>query len=261
MAAAARAALASVEALRPPTGVRWGLFGSFDGEFTGLEPRWAGPVTAAASKLADSAAGLHLQRIGNVGHVVFLGHARAGGPALAARLPTSYACGLELLRVDDPLPRAYVVGAERPVGKDALAALFDAAFDPRKQVLLADARPGGTPGAPGAARVVSRAANAVEVEAELSAPGVLVLVEAFDSGWTASVDGHPAPVLRANVLFRGVRLAPGRHAVRFAYRPAAATLGACARPAPGCSSRRPSPGSRGARRGAGVRFDAARHGR
>jgi hypothetical protein len=225
---AARAAFASVEALQPPTGVRWGLFGSFDGEFTGLEPRWAGPVTAAASKLADSAAGLHLQRIANVGHVVFLGHARAGGPALAARLPTSYACGLELLRVDDPLPRAYVVGAERPAGKDALAALFDAAFDPRKQVLLADARPGGTPGAPGAARVLARAANVVEVEAELSAPGVLVLVEAFDPGWTASVDGHPAPVLRANVLFRGVRLAPGRHAVRFAYRPAAASLGACA---------------------------------
>lgn len=224
---APRAALASVEALRPPTGVRWGLFGSFDGEFTGLEPREAGPVAAAASHLADTAAGLRLQRIGNVGHVVFLGHARVGGPALIARLPTAYACALELLRVDGPLPRAYVVGEERSVGPDALAALFDAAFDPRKQVLLTDPRPGGTPGAPGAARVVSRAANLVEVEAELSAPGVLVLVEGFDSGWTASVDGQPAPVLRANVLFRGVRLAPGRHAVRFAYRPAAATLGAC----------------------------------
>jgi hypothetical protein len=224
---AARAALASVEALRPPTGVRWGLFGSFDGEFTGLEPRWAGPVTAAAWRLADTAAGLRLQRIGNVGHVVFLGQSRAGGPTLAARLPTSYACGLELLRVDDPLPRAYVVGDERPVGEDALAALFDADFDPRKQVLLADARPGGTPGAPVAARVVSHTADVVDVEAELSAPGVLVLVEAFDPGWTASVDGHPAAVLRANVLFRGVRLSPGRHVVRFAYRPAAATLGAC----------------------------------
>ena len=223
---AARAALASVEALRPPTGVRWGLFGSFDGEFTGLEPRWAGPVTAVAWKLADSAAGLRLQRIGNVGHVVFLGRSRPGGPVLAARPPTSYACGLELLRVDDPLPRSYVAGAERPVGRDALAALLDADFDPRQQVLLAEARPGGNPGAPGSARIVSRAANVVEVEAELSAPGVLVLVEGFDPGWTASVDGRPAPVLRANVLFRGVRLAPGRHAVRFAYRPAAATLGA-----------------------------------
>jgi hypothetical protein len=113
------------------------------------------------------------------------------------------------------------------VGEDALAALFDADFDPRKQVLLADARPGGTPGAPVAARVVSHTADVVDVEAELSAPGVLVLVEAFDPGWTASVDGHPASVLRANVLFRGVRLSPGRHVVRFAYRPAAATLGAC----------------------------------
>jgi len=183
-------------------------------------------VTAVAWKLADSAAGLRLQRIGNVGHVVFLGHARAGGPALAARLPTSTACGLELLRVDDPLPRVYVVGAERPVGEDTLAALFDPAFDPRNEVLLGDARSGGTPGAPGSARVVSRTADALEVEAQIAAPGVLVLVEAFDPGWVASVDGHAAPVLRANVLFRGVRLAPGRHAVRLAYRPWAARLGA-----------------------------------
>jgi hypothetical protein len=224
---AARAAFASVEALRPPTGVRWGLFGSFDGEFTGLEPRWAGPVAAVAWKLADTGAGLRLQRIGNVGHVVFQGHARAGGPALEARLPSASECGLELLRVDRPLPRAYVVGAELALGQDALGALFDVSFDPRKQVLLADARPGGTPGAPGTARVVARVADVVEVEAELAAPGVLVLVEAFDPGWSASVDGHDAPVLRANVLFRGVRLAAGRHNVRFAYRPAAATLGAC----------------------------------
>ena len=223
---AARAAFASVEALRPPTGVRWGLFGSFDGEFTGLEPRWAGPVASAAWRLADSPAGLRLQRIGNVGHVVFVGHAGPGGPALAERLPTASACGLELLRVDDPLPRAYVVGAERHVEGDAVAALLDPGFDPRTQVLLPDARPGGSPGPPGSARVVSRAADVVVVEAELSAPGVLVLVEGFDPGWRASVDGRPAPVLRANVLFRAVRLAPGRHEVRFTYRPAAATLGA-----------------------------------
>jgi hypothetical protein len=221
----ARAALASVEILRPPTGVRWGLFGSFDGEFTGLEPRRAGPVTAVAASVADTRAGLHLQRIGNVGQVLFLGHARVGGPVLVERLPTSYACALERLRVDDPLPRAYVVGGERPEGKDALAALFDPGFDPRKEVLLAEARPGSAPGRPGVARVARRTADTVEVEADVSAPGVLVLVEAFDSGWKATVDGQPTPVLRTNVLFRGVRLAPGRHLVRFSYRPRAAVLG------------------------------------
>jgi Bacterial membrane protein YfhO len=223
--ASARAALASVEVLRPPTGVRWGLLGSFDGEFTGLEPRWAGPVMAAASNLADTAAGLRLQRVGNVGHVLFLGHPRAGGPAVERRLPTSYACALELLRVEDPLPRAYVVAGERPAGADGVAALLDPEFDPRGEVLLGDGGPARPGGRPGAARVVSRTADAVEVEATLSAPGVLVLVEAFDPGWRVSVDGRPAPVVRANVLFRGVRLAPGRHVVRFAYRPRAAALG------------------------------------
>jgi len=40
-----------------------------------------------------------------------------------------------------------------------------------------------------------------------------------------SVDGTPAPLLRADGLFRAVRLAPGQHEVRFAYRPRALFLG------------------------------------
>jgi uncharacterized membrane protein YfhO len=77
----------------------------------------------------------------------------------------------------------------------------------------------------GEARVTSRSSDAVEVEAELARRGVLVLVEAFDPGWVVRVDGQEAPLLRANVLFRGVRLSPGRHVVRFVYRPWTARLG------------------------------------
>jgi uncharacterized membrane protein YfhO len=63
------------------------------------------------------------------------------------------------------------------------------------------------------------------VAAVLARPGVLVLVEAFDPGWTVTADGAPAALLRANVLFRGVRLGEGRHRVRFAYRPWTAAAG------------------------------------
>jgi prepilin-type N-terminal cleavage/methylation domain-containing protein len=35
------------------------------------------------------------------------------------------------------------------------------------------------------------------------------------------VDGQPAPVLRANALYRAVALTPGRHVIRFSYRPQA----------------------------------------
>jgi hypothetical protein len=163
-----------------------------------------------------------------VGHVLVLGPPAGGGLELVETRSTPYDCPLQLLRVPDPLPRAYVVAAERrlPEGRDEVEALLDPDFDPRREVFVADPRPGGPgPGPPGTARVVSRAADRVEVEAELPRPGVLVLVEAFDPGWHATVDGHPAPLLRANALFRGVRLEGGSHHVRFAYRPWTATLG------------------------------------
>ena len=40
------------------------------------------------------------------------------------------------------------------------------------------------------------------------------------------VDGRPAPLLRANGLFRAVRLTPGHHEVRFTYRPRMLAIGA-----------------------------------
>jgi hypothetical protein len=222
------AALASVDALRPPSGVRWGLFGSFDGQFTGLEPRALLPFLPAAVRLSGTADGLRLLQVANVGHVVRLGRGVVPGLELLEGRATGPGCERQLLRVPEPLPRAYVVGAERRASDtgDGVAALLDSAFDPRRSVLLADAHAGGgDPGPVGEARVTSRRADVVEIEAVLVRPGVLVLVEAYDPGWRVSVDGRGAPLLAANVLFRAVRLPEGRHRVRFVYRPWTATTG------------------------------------
>jgi hypothetical protein len=223
-----RAALASVDSLRPPSGARWGLFGSFDGQFTGLEPRWFLPFLPAAVRLSGSPDGLRLLQLANVGHVLRLGPGVVPGLELLESQAGVQACPQQVLRVPEPLPRVYVGAAERqaPRDGDGLAGLLDPAFDPRREVLLASARAGaGAAGSAGSARVSSRSADSVEVEADLARPGVLVLVEAWDPGWEVRVDGQAATVLRANVLFRGVRLPGGRHVVRFRYRPWTAKLG------------------------------------
>jgi len=66
-----------------------------------------------------------------------------------------------------------------------------------------------------------------EVAVSGSAPALVVVAEAagFD-GWTARVDGRPAPVLEADGAFLGVAVGPGDHTVELAYhRPAATTVG------------------------------------
>ena len=53
-----------------------------------------------------------------------------------------------------------------------------------------------------------------------------MLTETFYPGWRATVDDAPARILRADHAFRGVRLDPGRHVVRFRYLPRSLLLGA-----------------------------------
>jgi membrane protein YfhO len=55
--------------------------------------------------------------------------------------------------------------------------------------------------------------------------GFLVVSGAWDRGWHARVDGRSVPVRKANGLFRGVAVAPGRHVVDFSFRNAAERRG------------------------------------
>jgi uncharacterized membrane protein YfhO len=48
---------------------------------------------------------------------------------------------------------------------------------------------------------------------------VAVFLEQFDAGWSASLDGRPAAVLRVNLAMRGVFLPPGTHQIVLAYQP------------------------------------------
>ncbi|MBN2310232.1 MAG: YfhO family protein [Candidatus Hydrogenedentes bacterium] len=69
-------------------------------------------------------------------------------------------------------------------------------------------------------RVVACTANRAEVEiGDLPGPRVLLFVDALYPGWQATVDGRPAPMLRANDAFKAVELPAGTHRVVFAYRP------------------------------------------
>ncbi len=54
-------------------------------------------------------------------------------------------------------------------------------------------------------------------EAEATASSVLVLADAYYTGWSATVDGKPSAILPTNVAGRGVLLERGSHDVVFRY--------------------------------------------
>ncbi|RMD99424.1 MAG: hypothetical protein D6812_11645 [Deltaproteobacteria bacterium] len=57
----------------------------------------------------------------------------------------------------------------------------------------------------------------IVLEAALPASGYLLLLDSWAPGWRVWVDGVARPLLRANVLFRGVRLEGGAHRIVFRY--------------------------------------------
>ncbi len=222
--------LGAIQRLIPPTPARWGLFGSFDGDFTGLAGPSYNELTTLMHAARDRREGTALLRLCGVDYVVTLDREILGGSlAEKARADSVYASPIFLLSVPNPSPRVFVVDGVRPVAEaDAGNALIGTAFDPDREALVsgpAEALP-TRENFRGSARLLSRRADFLSIEADLDGPGLLVVLEAYHPGWRATVDGLAAPVLRTNALFRGVPLAAGRHRVEMVFRPPAAVWGA-----------------------------------
>jgi len=212
--------------LFPPSAGAWGLRGSFDQDTPALSPQFLSGLTEAVSAAGSTPDQVKLLRIGAVSHLVTL-H-RQGAPFAAA---TTVDCLLpepgRILRIPAPLPRARVVGRARE--GDAVRALLDPGFDPAQDVLLAghgrSLSPTSAASFRGEARVVTEKATQVRVSSVTSSSGYLVLVDAYDPGWVATVDGRPVEVLRADVGFRAVAVPSGPHDVEFRYEPPAVRVG------------------------------------
>jgi hypothetical protein len=129
------------------------------------------------------------------------------------------------------LPRAYLVGRARVLDDAAaVVAIGRHDFDPRHEVLLApgpDAAPLEQPdGQPAEVVREDVSPERVRVAVRSDRGGWLVLSDAYTSDWRATIDGDVAPLVRANVALRAVRVPQGEHTVEFVYAPRSVTLGA-----------------------------------
>jgi hypothetical protein len=206
----------------PPQPAIWGLYGSFELDGRRLYPPYLADLTGFLRVTEGTAEHLRLLRLGAVREVVALHERGFEDLTPVATFESLFPEAIRLFRVPEPLPRAYVVGGSRVAdGRFALErVLVDPAFDPEREVVLADGTPTVPPaGFTGRARILELRPDRVRVEVTTSHDGWLVLVDAYDPGWRATLDGRAAAVLRANYAFRAVRAPAGTHVIEQVYRP------------------------------------------
>jgi len=149
------------------------------------------------------------------------------GGAFALR----YAGDVKVYEFRRALPRLYgVCAADFVQGEEAaMARLTDPAFDPARRVVIEGGGEGGMGQQEGPCPVEIRwirfTPEAREAEVRLERAGWLVLLESYDPGWRAWVDGRAVPVYPANGLFQAIAVPAGVHQVRWVYFPSSLIVG------------------------------------
>ena len=139
---------------------------------------------------------------------------------------------IRLFEVPDPLPRAFVspgwLVANGP--GPALLEVLEADWPLRSQVVLEEVpptlaahEPSAGPG--GRVRAATFGAERIRLFAESPDPALLVLLDRWYPGWTATVNGVEVPILRANGVFRAVEIPAGSSEVVFRFVPRSLRLG------------------------------------
>lgn len=129
--------------------------------------------------------------------------------------------GYALYEIDGWEPRVSVVTDWTVTdGATALRAVLRPGFDPGTRAVVE-----GEPGIPHpAGYTVPTMATYREIRPEdvritldAKAPSLVVVRNAWDRGWSATVDGEPARVLRTDYFLQGVPVEAGSHEVRLTY--------------------------------------------
>jgi hypothetical protein len=120
--------------------------------------------------------------------------------------------------------RAWLVHGVTPVGDaaEAQAAVADSNFAPRAQAAVEAALAAAPPREAQPGESVTTLGYTDERQSyrvNANAAGLLVLADAWYPGWRATVDGQPAEILRANLLYRAIQIEPGLHEVALEYAP------------------------------------------
>jgi hypothetical protein len=140
--------------------------------------------------------------------------------------------GLRVLENPDHCPRAYFVGQTEVIAsrEETWQRLRSGSFAPCETAILPEPlEKTVTPiDSASTARVELQTftPRTIQWRVETDAPRLLVASEIYyPAGWTATIDGEPAPIRRANYLLRAVHVPAGTHTITMRFDPATHEIG------------------------------------
>ena len=130
--------------------------------------------------------------------------------------------GYLLLELDGAEPRVSVLSAWREVDDGALAleAVAQRDFDPALQAIVEGNVVAGSTAEvpPGTATYTESDPEDVRIDVTASSASIVLVRNAWDRGWSATVDARAAAVLRTDFFLQGVAVPAGDHEIRLTYR-------------------------------------------
>jgi hypothetical protein len=132
-----------------------------------------------------------------------------------------------------PMSQLHLISSYRVLpDRDAIFdALRSPAFDPTREVIL-ESEPDPTPApseSAGTARIIAASTDALEIEADVEQPAILLITDAFTPSWRAvALPGSVQTnykLLPANYILRAVPLLEGHHHLRVEYARDALAIG------------------------------------
>lgn len=133
-----------------------------------------------------------------------------------------------LIRLNNTLPRAWMVYDLRQLtDDDALQVMQGDAFNPAATALVAEPLPFAPipNAAPVPVEFKPRDPEHVSIAVNTPTDGLLVMSEVYYPGWSATVDGAAAPIVRTDVALRGIPVRAGKHQIEMAYEPWSPKIG------------------------------------
>ncbi|HEY2030123.1 MAG TPA: YfhO family protein [Myxococcales bacterium] len=140
-------------------------------------------------------------------------------PLLVSNLPAGLARTKDVYGLP-ALPRVFWTSAWQAVPDDATGALLPEAAAGQRVLLPEPFERPSVAAVPTGATSVRVFVNSLEADVDAPADGLAVVLDPYYPGWTATVDGAPAPLLRADVAFEAVPVRAGKHHLRLRYFPA-----------------------------------------